>query len=656
MYWIDAKLKSLEPVIGTAKVLKIRQMYLFEDSKAGKAEVENYIDILIAKHVKPTIDEPIILPPSERIVPTGPVHLGKVSYLDRDRFDFNIKLKDLTRHAGIFGSTGSGKTTFAAKVTSELIKADVPFIVIDWEKSYRFLTKMCPDVEVYTVGNDEINPIHFNMLDVPPGALKGEHIKSLVNLFSEDYLSGAGSDTMFLQYINTTYAEHKNPTFAHLREIILREIRKDMKGRGRLSGRSGLWKETVQRIISFLSFGASESVFGTGKHYPLENLFNRKIVLELGHIQSPRDRKFIIHYLLNWMFSYLQARGLHHEELKQTIIMEEFHNIALKGKEDNMISQMFRQCRKYGVGLVAIDQTPSEIPNPIFANMNLMVSFCLNTIPDIKAMANALNLDKFKSKYLGMLKVGEAVAMLKQVSGEPILLQSPHIRIDENITDTELKAIYKNSDLSGFNRHEQVKDSPKSSLQTFQPGDNIPLLPLEKVILTDASERPIDTQDARTKRLGLHPTEMAKIINNLTEKGYIRTVFVNRRKLIELTNIGKDETGISRKTRGGIEHFYWIQMTAQFLKNLGFKPKLEYRGIDIVDPKEGIAIEIETGKSNLRANAMKLIKSHIPHKFMLATNSTAKQKLDRLIKPETGIKAMPVQEFLKLSRNQVTQQ
>ena len=56
------------------------------------------------------------------------------------------------------------------KSSSELIKADIPFIVIDWEKSYRFLTKVHPDVEVYTVGNDDINPIHFNMLDIPPGA------------------------------------------------------------------------------------------------------------------------------------------------------------------------------------------------------------------------------------------------------------------------------------------------------------------------------------------------------------------------------------------------------------------------------------------------------------------------------------------------------
>ena len=69
-----------------------------------------------------------------------------------------------------------------------------------------------------------------------------------------------------------------------------------------------------------------------------------------------------------------------------------------------------------------------------------------------------------------------------------------------------------------------------------------------------------------------------------------------------------------------------------------------------------IAIEIETGKSNLKSNALKLIKSQYRHTFMLSTNSTAKRKLDNLIKPKTGIIALSVQEFLKLSRNQIFQQ
>ena len=90
MHWIDAKLRALEPVLGTKKVMKLRQWYLIEESPRDKKEVENYIDILTSKHVNTSLDEQIILPPTDSNIPRGDVHLGMVSYLNKDRFNFNI--------------------------------------------------------------------------------------------------------------------------------------------------------------------------------------------------------------------------------------------------------------------------------------------------------------------------------------------------------------------------------------------------------------------------------------------------------------------------------------------------------------------------------------------------------------------------------------
>ncbi len=653
MYWIDAKLRNLEPILGTMKVLKIRQMYLYEDTLAGKKEVENYIDILISKHVKKTPDETIVLPPPKAVeAPPGSFSIGNTVYLEKPVSEFNISPKDLTRHAGIFGSTGSGKTTFAAGLLKSIIREDVPFIVLDWEKSYRFLAKSCPGVEIYTVGSD-IHPIHFNALDVPPGISTDEHIKSLINLLSEDYLSGAGSDTMLLAYMKKAYQEQKNPTLNDLKAIIVREIQNDMKGRGKLSGRAGLWKETVQRIASFLSFGASNSVFGTELHYPIPDLLNRKIVLELGHIKSLRDRKFIVHYLLNWLFTYLEHRGIEHENLKQLIIMEEFHNLAFRGKEDNLISQMFRQCRKYGVGLVAIDQTPSEIPNAIFANINLMVSFSLNTTKDIKSMAQALNLDRFKERYLGMLKTGQAIAIRKQTQTEPCQLQAHYVEVSESILDSELSRILHDSDPSRTDRHVRVK---QSTPQTPQKLDISPPNPLEKVFLANIAERPLDGIEERTARLGLHPSQTVELCKELEQKGLINAVFVDRKKLIELTPFGLIACPVRRDTRGGIEHYYWITQTVQFLKKLGFQPATEAANIDITDRGKGIAIEIETGKSDIGGNLLKLDKSDHSHLFMLTTNKPAEFRIKELARAYPRIRTMHAKDFQKLTATEILQQ
>jgi hypothetical protein len=296
------------------------------------------------------------------------------------------------------------------------------------------LIKQIPDVHVFTVGKD-ISPFFLNFLTVPPGIDFEEYIKSVIAIISEDYIGGIGADTMLLNYMEMAFLETQNPCFEDLKQIILREINNDMKGRGRLSGRSGLWKESVSRQITFMSKGAAGKVINPRQHIPLEKLFDRPIVLEFGNLKSPYDRKFFIHLILNWLSIYKQNCGIISDRLKNVMIFEEFHNIAMTGKEDNMVSTLFREIRKYGVGLVALDQTPSEIPNSIFSNMNVKVSFSLGTNRDITAMAKAMNLKLGTAHYPGMLKTGEALINVKQRHYDSFLIKPPYVDQSSIITD-----------------------------------------------------------------------------------------------------------------------------------------------------------------------------------------------------------------------------
>ncbi len=163
-------------------------------------------------------------------------------------------------------------------------------------------------------------------------------------------------------------------------------------------------------------------------------------------------------------------------------------------------------------------------------------------------------------------------------------------------------------------------------IQSLQDNDNISLLPIEKVLLTNIIERPLDMVDERIKTLGIHPSTMSTLHMTLSAKGIIKTVTVDKKKLFELTDKGRSVAGklnipIKRRdTRGGIEHFYWIHQTAQFLRKLEFQPILEKDDIDIVDIKNEIAVEVETGKSDIRRNLSKLENSQVSRCFMLTTN------------------------------------
>jgi DNA-binding MarR family transcriptional regulator/energy-coupling factor transporter ATP-binding protein EcfA2 len=662
---IDEKLRLLQPVLGTVKSMKLRMLYHFEDDARGKREIETRIDLLISKLVKTKIEDEVILPPPARNKCAGDIHIGDVRYLNKTIAPFALKLKDLNRHLGIFGSTGSGKTTLAKHLIAQLHKRGIPFLIIDWEKSYRSLKKKYPDVDVFTVGKD-INPLHLNPLELPPGISKDEYAKSLIAILAEDYLSGAGSDTMLLRYIKMAYQENAKPCFEDLKEIVIREISQDI--RRKKGGRSGLWKETVQRIIEHLALGASGNVLSARESFPIPDLFNINVVLEFGNIQSPRDRKFFIHLILNWMFLWLQHHGIESEHLNQCIIMEEFHNISMKGAEDNLVSLMFRQVRKYGVGLMAIDQTPSAIPNAIYANMNTKISFTLATAQDIGSMSKAMNMDARRARFLSMLSTGEAIANVRQRHPDPFLIKVPFTHDDDKVLDSELQAVrFENSQDSDNSRPIQAPPDIWGSSQTAQEIDtspprvstNPPMTPMEKVMLSNIAEKPMDSIQDRTKALGLHPSDMVKIQESLTEKGYIKTAYVDRKKLLDLTDEGRKackRAGIivpKRDSRGGIEHHYWIDRTRQFLRKLEFQPVLEHQDIDIQVPDYKVAIEMETGKSNIAGNLVKLEKSRILAKFMLATNKAAEFKIKHRALDFPGIRAMHVSDFLKLTRNQI---
>ena len=630
---IDEKLRLLQPVLGTIKIGQLRQMYFFSDDYREKKEIENLIDLLISKHVKTQVEDTILLPPPPKEACQGDIDIGMVEYLKKPTGRFALKLKDINRHLGIFGATGSGKTTFAKHLIRKLHKRGIPFLIFDWEKSYRNLAKEFDDVQVFTVGTG-IHPLHINILDLPPGISKEEYAKSIIALLGEDFLSGAGSDTMFLKYIMGAYQEHKNPTFADLTEVALKDIRKNMRGR------SMLWKETVQRILSFLSIGAAGNILDTNpytrKPYPLDRLFTQNAVLEFGNIQSPRDRKFIMHCVINWLFHWLQSNGMESERLNQVIIFEEFHNIALKGSEDNLISNLFRQCRKYGLGLMALDQTPSEIPNAIYANMNAKVSFTLATSKDINALSKAMNLTADQARYLGMLETGQAIINCKQRHQDPFLIRppAPIDNQEENVWDEELRQMMKPFAAKQHTEHPELENS--SCLQGFQSIDTYSLPPLEKLFIADIIDHPFDGVDKRIKRLGLHPSVVSDIHLKLTEEKFISPSIIDGKKLFELTTEGRicaESSGLKIKkqdSRGGIEHSYWINETLQFLRKLEFQPVCEKDDIDIQVPTESIAIEIETGKSNIAGNLLKLKNHSRLACFMLATTRPIESKIKQL--------------------------
>ena len=279
-------------------------------------------------------------------------------------------------------------------------------------------------------------------------------------------------------------------------------------------------------------------------------------------------------------------------------------------------------------------------------------------------MAKAMNLERDRARFLGMLKTGQAIVNVKQRHNDSFLIDTPFYKEDENVWDEELKQAMHTVSKDSHTESPAFEDSGVSHL--YQDNETTPpttakkvITGLEKCFLTNISERPFDGVDARSKGLGLHPSQMTELHNSLGNKGIINPVQIGNLKLFEITTKGRmiaEQCGIKIKkqdSRGGIEHAFAIHQTIRFLNKLDFQPACEVNDIDIADEGPSIAIEIETGKSNITGNLIKLEKSRFEKLFMLATNKVAEFKIKSKAIDFPSIRFMHVKDFLKLTKNQI---
>ena len=136
---VKSRLRQLKPFIGK-KADRIWVRYTTAD-KFESRKWEQMVNLLAEKYKINPIEEEIVLPPPDEITAKGDIQIGRTSYFNQPPHEFGINFHELTRHVGIFGSTGSGKTTLSKNILRELIRNKIPFIVFDWEKNYRDLVQ-----------------------------------------------------------------------------------------------------------------------------------------------------------------------------------------------------------------------------------------------------------------------------------------------------------------------------------------------------------------------------------------------------------------------------------------------------------------------------------------------------------------------------------
>ncbi|MBI5090939.1 MAG: ATP-binding protein [Candidatus Hydrogenedentes bacterium] len=657
--------RNLKPLIGP-KADQYWLAYLAEDYK-GKQELETALSLLAARMLGSDVENPEVhlsAPPKD--VVAGEYPLGTLIYADRPLHPFGLREDELIQHTAIFGRSGAGKTNTVFHVIQNFINHQKPFLIFDWKRNYRDLLAVSEkEILVYTVGRD-IAPFVFNPLIPPEGTDAAVWLKKLIEIIAHSYYLGEGVMFLLQEAIHAVYKENgvyqgkpaKYPTFNDVLTWLYEHP---------VKGRQALWMDSTMRGVKSMCFGHMGNVVNTGVQPNLAELLGKNVIMELDGLTNA-DKALIIQSLLLWIHHYRLAQP-NRETFKHAIIIEEAHHILAKqaaGRGGEVITEtILREIRELGEAITLVDQHPSLISLPALGNTYTTITMNLKHSADVSAIAAAMLLQDEEKEVLGRLPVGSAVVKLQGRWPRAFRIKVPHWPIPKGAVDDNSLAVRMSAHrLAPPPGALPTDDNPSADSEA--PEDRESPSDQDTRLLTDIAAHPLSGVVERYRRLEISRRRGSTLKDSYVQKGLVETVDIPTRSgrvvLLQLTEQGKrtlrefGHEAPDRSRWGGLEHEYWKDKVSQAFTGWGWEVRVEepvngYTDLIARKDERQVAVEIETGKSDWRANVVKNVKKGFPSVLLVATNDPAYGEIAAAAAQEfqnAGVKVMHVQDVVEV--------
>jgi hypothetical protein len=673
--------RKLKPVLGR-KIDGLWAAYLAETDPGGRADIEQTLELLAAKHLGQNYepDRAPFPPPPKAFATSGDIPIGMVTYADRALYPFALRSARLPEHVLIAGRSGSGKTNLTFVLLDSLIARGIKVLALDWKRGYRDLLGVHPELRVYTIGRD-VAPFRFNPLIPPSGCEPHVWIKLITDAMARAYLGGEGVISLFVAGLDRLYADCNVFTGRPKRWPTVRDLL-DWLRATKLKGRAALWQASAERILLAMTYGEFGAVVDTQDNRHVEELLDRNVILEMDGLSSSSDRVLFSEALTLYLYRTRLSQGPR-SQLGQIVVIEEAHNLLHARSADSPESALessIRMIRQYGIGYVFVDQSASLLSRVAFANSYAMLALNQKLKADVQAVAAAGNMTDGQKEALNTLPIGSVVVRLADEYPEPFLVRVPRSRVREgSVLDADIRQAMAGDSgntsppvLPAYvypaipaipSADRTVPDEkaprPPAPQEQAQPPDEVPDAlsvcppPVETLgretirFLADVAARPLSTTVARYQRLHFSRRRGNAIRTDLLAGGLIEAVAIATRSgqvvLYQLTGAG--HTACSRLDidpgpvpRASLEHAYWVEQLAEDFIARGYRVTREHAVpedgvIDLLaeNDTERVAIEVETGKSDIAENVRKLAGASFDRIVLVATSPVAVEACQRVL-------------------------
>ena len=346
--------------------------------------------------------------------------MQKINDMKKEAKDFHLPAKILFRHAGIFGSTGSGKTVLGKIICEEAARNGIPIIAIDPQGDIASLALESDpeelsqehgiprkifdsysdkvDVRIYTPASSKGLPISINPINIPEKKLAGKKFdqEDIVKLLDnqstmlvrvlEKVANLPGSWTSSAEAAIYTVLQsfyEKGEQIENLMELAkIVETRDDLKIEEFLNERQ---RKKLAISLKTMTVGSTKLLFSSSQNINIDQLLAETSsndgkkkrtpvnVFFLKSLYSQEEKEFFISVLVNELYSWMIRQG-QAKKPRCIFFCDEIApfipaGASKPGPKDSMIL-LFRQARKYGIQCVIASQSPKDVDYHAYEQFN----------------------------------------------------------------------------------------------------------------------------------------------------------------------------------------------------------------------------------------------------------------------------------------------
>ncbi|MCR5213737.1 MAG: ATP-binding protein [Eubacterium sp.] len=374
---------------------------------------------------------------------------------------YSIDSNELNRHSLVVGLTGSGKTnTNKGIIYNAAQNLNIPFLVIEpAKKEYWELYKLGLDkLSIYSVGSKEdnsqklcINPFERVGFKDKDGLIKRvplqTHIDFIFSAFKASFIMYTPMPYILEKSLYEIYEDvgwdiHNDtnpngevyPTMEDLYykiEDVIYEGGYDAKMRKDLTG-------SLQARINSMRIGSKGEMLNVQKSFPVEELLEGNVIIELEDIGDDDVKAFMMSVLLIILLEYRRQEADSQLEIKHLLLIEEAHrllknipsgtgeNADPRGAAVEFFCNLLAELRSKGQGFIVADQIPSKLAPDLIKNTNIKIVHKNTDAEERELVGGAMHMTESQIDYLSSLKQGVA-AVYSEGDKRPVLVKAKSI-------------------------------------------------------------------------------------------------------------------------------------------------------------------------------------------------------------------------------------